>query len=324
MKANKREDFIKRSKEKHGNLNYDYSHVIFINGKTPVILECPLHGQFSIQPQHHLQKSICPECAKISRKLAMDKYNKTKRDSLGEVIQDFSNVHGNKYDYSKVVYTTAREKVIIICKEHGEFEQLSHHHKAGRGCPKCGNAIINVNNGKQYSQEQFISKVLAKNIEGVSLDKTKYISKRKEVIVTCNAHGDYITKAEMLLKGHGCPRCNNSVGESIIKKILISKGINYEEQKGFSNLRFKRVLKFDFYLPSYNACIEFDGEQHFKNVEYWGGEIKYQERLTKDSLKNNYCKLNNIPLLRIRYDDKNIETTIKNFLDSIKINTIFV
>ena len=65
-------------------------------------------------------------------------------------------------------------------------------------------------------------------------------------------------------------------------------------------------LKFDFYLPKYNTCIEYDGEQHFKSVEYFGGYISLIETKERDEIKNKFCLDNKIKLLRIpfnKYDD---------------------
>lgn len=235
-----------------------------------------------------------------------------------EVVKSFIEIHGNRYDYSHVLYKNMRNKVIIICKEHGEFQQLAHHHIAGRGCRLCANKIINVNNGKGFSQEQFIEIIKSKNIPNLSFDKVIYQGKRKDIIVTCSIHGDYITKAEMLLKGNGCSKCRSSVGEDNIRDILKLLHIEYETQKGFQNLSFIRTLKFDFYLTDYNACIEFDGEQHFKSVNFWGGEKGFKSLQIKDIMKNKYCELNNIPLLRIKFNDLNIENKIKIFLENLK------
>jgi len=185
-----------------------------------------------------------------------------------EFVEKVKEVHGNKYDYSKVDYKTTKEKVIIICPIHGEFLQHPHHHLAGRGCRKCANKIININNGRQFTQEQFIEVVKSKNIPNISFEKTVYKSKREKVIVTCKIHGDYETKAEMLLKGCGCPKCTFSKGENLIEDCLNLLNINFQKQKTFDDLKYIRHLKFDFYLPDYNCCIEYDGEQHFKSVKY--------------------------------------------------------
>jgi hypothetical protein len=80
----------------------------------------------------------------------------------------------------------------------------------------------------------------------------------------------------------------------------------YEEEKIFDccvNDKTKKPLRFDFYLPGYNTCVEFDGIQHFKPVNYWGGQLAFESRCRNDHIKNSFCADNNINLIRIKYDD---------------------
>ena len=311
-----------------------------------------------------------------------------KKTESGELILKFIEVHGNKYDYSHVIYKNMRTKIIIECPIHGLFEQCPTHHLRGSGCRKCANQIINVNNGKSFTQQEFIEIVSQKEIPNISFEKSVYQGKRKDIVVTCSIHGDYITKAEILLKGNGCkkcaseklkinrikstsdfiqesknihgelydynyvnytgafnkvniickfhskmfyqtpsihlrgsgcPLCNTSKGEEFIRNILNNIGINFTTQKTFDDLIYQRKLKFDFYLTEYNACIEYDGEQHFREFnKYWGGTEGFQNRIRKDTLKNKYCELNGIKLLRIRFDNLNIEDTVINFINDLK------
>lgn len=69
----------------------------------------------------------------------------------------------------------------------------------------------------------------------------------------------------------------------------------------FIGCRDKRSLKFDFYLPDRNLCIEYDGKHHFEVTEY--GEDKLKDTIKKDTIKNEFCKSNNITLYRISYKD---------------------
>ena len=218
-------------------------------------------------------------------------------------------VHGEKYDYTQTMYSTAKQKLKIICPIHGEQEMLPHHHVRGYGCGKCGKEQINISNGKQLSQEQFLEKV--SSIEGLDFTNSIYKTKRSNITVRCLIHGEYTTKAEVLLKGCGCPKCKSSKGEDIIETWLINNSINYTTQKTFKNCIYERPLKFDFYLSDYNICIEYDGEQHFRPVKYWGGIEGFKKLIIKDELKNLYCQKNNLSLLRISYKDNIIETLEK-------------
>jgi len=90
-----------------------------------------------------------------------------------------------------------------------------------------------------------------------------------------------------------------SLGEEIVRKTLKELNIKFETQKVFQNCKNIRVLPFDFYLPDYNCCIEYDGKQHYVNG--WESVSEIQKR---DNIKNKYCQDNNIKLIRIPYWDK--------------------
>lgn len=249
----------------------------------------------------------------LRQKEALLATNKAKRLTTQQFIDKARALHGDKFDYSITEYVNATTKLKIICTEHGEQEMLPQHHThiKSYGCPICGKQAIN--NHKQFTTEEFISKI--SNIKGLSFEKTIYRTKRKKVIVTCNIHGDYITNAEVLLKGCGCPKCKSSEGEKIIRLILESRNIIVLEQLGFSECRANnnRRLLFDFYLPEKNLCIEFDGKQHFKSIAYWGGDLGLIKRQNYDKIKTEFCKKNNISLLRISYLD-NIEEKLNTII----------
>jgi len=126
---------------------YDYSKVIHTHINDEVIIICKEHGEFKQIPRNHLQGKGCRECG---RKSAADKIRLTNK----EIISIFRNVHGNRYDYSEVVYVTNQDKVKIICKIHGPFWQTPNSHRQRKGCSNCsmskGEALIAsiLDNGK--------------------------------------------------------------------------------------------------------------------------------------------------------------------------------
>ena len=129
MKKLTTQEFIEKSLEIHGD-RYDYSKVNYVDSRTKVIIICPDHGEFEQTPNNHLSGQNCPECAKNYLKEKMT-YSKD------EFIEKSKLINGNKYDYSKVDYINSQTKVIIICSNHGEFEQLPNAHLRGHGCPQC-------------------------------------------------------------------------------------------------------------------------------------------------------------------------------------------
>jgi hypothetical protein len=126
-------DFIKRSIEIH-NGYYSYENVSYINNRTPVIITCPIHGDFNQTPDVHLNGHGCPICAKLN---TADKNTKTSE----EFILQAKKIHGDRYNYSKVDYKRNDTPVSIICPEHGEFQQKPLNHLNGCGCPKCSMMI---------------------------------------------------------------------------------------------------------------------------------------------------------------------------------------
>ena len=240
--------------------------------------------------------------------------NYSKRLNPESWISRAKNIHGDKFNYSQTKYINATTKLDIICPIHGLQTMLPHHHLQGYGCGKCGKEQINKSNGRQLSTESFIEKIKEFNLN-LSFEKTIYKSKRSSLIVTCPIHGDYETKGEILLKGCGCPKCKSSKGESKIREVLDIFNIKYLEQASFKECRAanNRRLLFDFYIPSINTCIEFDGKQHFEPVEYWGGQEGLARRKRSDEIKNKFCTDNNINLLRISYNE-DIEERLKNIV----------
>jgi very-short-patch-repair endonuclease len=134
-----------------------------------------------------------------------------------------------------------------------------------------------------------------------------------KIIITCPIHGDFEQKAYAHKQGGGCSICMDSTGEREIRKFLNKQEINFVSQKKFDDCRNVFPLRFDFYLPDQNLCIEFDGEQHFKKMGYDKDGSVLKRVQINDQIKNKYCKQNNINLLRINYKD-NIQQCLKKSL----------
>jgi hypothetical protein len=143
------ETFIASSINVHGDV-YIYDEVIYINTDEKVIIKCKEHGRFQQTPYHHIhRKQGYPECGII-------KCAKANRLTLEEFIERSNEIHNNEYDYSKVEYINQRCKVIIICKEHGEFEQEAGSHLQGCGCSKCSDE--RGGDAHRLTREKFLQK----------------------------------------------------------------------------------------------------------------------------------------------------------------------
>lgn len=128
------EEFLKQVQEKYHNTCYIYDKETYIDTHTKMRIICPKHGEFWQTPKSHLLY----ECEKCS----YEKRGLKNRKSSEEFIEKAKTVHGNKYDYSKVLYKTAKTPITIICSKHGEFIQKPNDHLNGKGCPKCNESHL--------------------------------------------------------------------------------------------------------------------------------------------------------------------------------------
>jgi len=188
-------DFIIKAREVHGD-RYDYSKVNYVNAKTKIKIICPVHGEFEQIPDSHTNKgNHCDKCGG-SAKLTTEDFIIKARE-----------VHGDRYDYSKVNYVDNKTKIKIICPVHGEFEQTSSKHLISRGCPLCGGST-------KLTTEDFIIK--AREVHGDRYDysKVKYINSHAKIKIICSVHGEFEQTPSSHLSGSGCPTCNCGITNS--------------------------------------------------------------------------------------------------------------
>jgi hypothetical protein len=288
------EEFIQKCKEIHKN-KYDYSKVNYINCKTKVKIVCPIHGEFEQTPlNHYYKKHGCLRCAGHNR-------------TNNEFIVEAKKIHGNKYNYSLVDYKKRHDKVKIICPIHGIFEQQPNNHLHGNGCPNC------VPNRK-LTQKEFIEKANKMHNNKYDYSKADFKNVSSKVVIICPKHGEF----KQLVTNHihnynGCPKCKMSKGEIKVMNFLEQNKIEYKIEKTFKDCKNKIALPFDFYLPKYNVCIEFQGKQHYEKEEFFGGETALEYTKNNDRIKKEFCKKNKIKLIRIKYN-KNINEILTKYL----------
>lgn len=287
-------EFIEKANDKH-NYKYDYSLIKdFKNTKTKVDIICPDHGIFNIRINDHISKGIgCSECS-------LDRIRLSKKD----FIKRANIKHDYKYDYSLVEnFKINKTKVKIVCNIHGVFEQRVNSHLNGQGCPGC----------KKLGLTEFIERSNKIHNNQYSYDKTSFENTNDKSIITCSIHGDFIQRISAHLSGQGCPNCKISKGEREISELLTEMNIEYKSQFRFDDCRNIKKLPFDFYIPSMNLCIEYNGEQHYRSVDFFGGIESFNKRIINDNIKKKFCNENNINFLVIRYDE-NISEKLTNYL----------
>lgn len=295
MIENKTPLFINKAILIHGD-KYDYSLVKYINTKTKVKIICLGHGIFEQTPYHHIRGQGCPKCSKTKKLTTMDFIKKAKL------------IHGDKYDYSLVQYKNMKSIIVIICPKHGEFKQIAESHITQKtGCSKCSKKY-------SYSNDEFkeISSLLHNNKYDYSL--TIYKNNHHKVKIICPEHGEFKQIPSNHLSGKGCQLCKESKGENIIKLWLDKNNIIYNRQHKFNNCIHKRHLSFDFYLPEHNICIEYNGIQHYKPINWFGNKNDFMLQQKRDEIKIDYCNKNNIKLITIKYNENINNILSKNLL----------
>ena len=224
IKINK-EVFIETSKKVHGD-KYDYSKVEYVNKNTNVCIICPEHGEFWQIPHNHKRGAGCPKCSNENNTIK-------KRLPVETFIKKSSEIHGDKYNYSKVKYVNTNTVVSIICPEHGEFWQTPSCHMIGQGCPKCGGTF-------RRSKDDFVNEANKIHNNKYDYSKVEYKNTHTKVCIVCHEknefgeeHGEFWQTPKSHLKGFGCRKCSNSYmdKESFIKKANLVHHDKYDYSK---------------------------------------------------------------------------------------------
>ena len=283
------DEFVEHAIKIHGN-KYDYSEVEYITSCDEIVIGCLVHGKFNQTPTNHLHGG-CSKCAYINSGIQQ-------RKNQNDVIDNFIKIHGNKYDYSSVKYTTIHDKIIIGCFDHGNFEQTPKNHLSGRGCIKCG--ILTSIQASTYTHEDFIEKAIKIHGNKYDYSEVKYIGCRESINVICKKHGSYETLPYLHLQNHNCPKCN-------IRHSKISiQWLKYMEFCHNNNIQHAENIK-EYFIPStlYHAdgfcketktIYEFHGDLWHGNPKIYNSldinpisKISYGELYNKTITKKQKC-----------------------------------
>lgn len=237
----------------------------------------------------YASKVLCPRCTISHSK-------KLNSSDFREYIKE---TRGSEYELLGE-YTNAHEKTAIRHVSCGFVWHVTpSKFKEGTKCPKCSKVLpLSSDRLKEFIKEAGLSdeyQVL-----------NEFDSGKVEAILHHNTCGSsYSTKAIYFRRGSRCPVCNESKGERAIRVFLQRNYVKFKAQEPLEGCVDKQPLPFDFVIKNHNQilAIEFDGEEHYKPIEFFGGLKKYADRTRKDAIKTQYCADNGIPLIRIPYWD---------------------
>ncbi len=264
------ETFITDANKIHGIDTYDYSRVIYRGAHTPVIINCPTHGEFCQRPTSHLNECGCPVCAN-ERTASVLSYTTT------EFATKAKRIHNHRYDYSLSKYANLETKIIIICPEHGKFMQTPASHLNGSGCADCSG-------NKKRSEEEFIraARQIHNNKYEYEYLDTEYRSNAKIKII-CHTHGKFMQMPSAHLSGQGCPKCVSSTSKEETEW-LDSLNIPGEYRQKLLYIGDTKV-KTDAYNPVTNTIYEYWGD-------FWhGNPEKYNQDHINPKNKKTYGEL---------------------------------
>ena len=228
---------------------YDYSLVDYVDNRTKVTLICPKHGKFEQAPRYHLRGQGCPKCG---RKSSVN----TRTSNTSDWILKAKEVHGDRYDYSKVDYVNASTKICIIIKDTGEeFWQQPNNHLSGR------KSLIerHRNAAKQYtmSTEQFVNLAKKRHPIGFDYSVSEYHGSRSPIDIICDTHGRFTTIPMYHLQNDGCPRCTTRVSKP--EQEVFEFVSQYVDDATQSDRTIIKPKELDIVVPSKKIAIEYCG-----------------------------------------------------------------
>lgn len=290
---------IMRLKLKHGD-RYDYSKVFSSKNSDIITIICSKHGEFQQVYGYHLAGNGCQECAG------------NKKINTEDFIKQSIKTHGDKYDYSLTEYRGWNDKVDIICSKHGIFSQTPHNHKRGDGCPKCS--------GKKLNTDDIIESFKTAHGDKYDYSLVVYKGATTPVTIICNKHGEFKQAPIQHKNGKGCIKCKESKGETAVRTFLEKKQIKYIQEYRDKDIYTSNYNRFDFYLPEFNIYVEFQGIQHYKPIDIFGGEESYTKQMYSDLSKmysvyfSHNAELISIPFYYIDRVDEYLTYCLERFI----------
>jgi len=253
--------------------------------------------EFNMNPSDFLLGQRCPKCAGTMKK------------SHDEFVKEVFDAVGDEYEILST-YVNSATKVKFKHKKCNKIFNMAPNNFTSQNqrCPHCNGKKLRTQN--EFEEEVF--KLVGSEYKILG----KYVNKDTKVEfyhVDCGRKFDM--RANNFIRGQRCPHCNESKGEKAIGEYLNCNGIKFKREYRFKDCRNKKTLPFDFAVfinKKLQVLVEYDGRQHFEAIDWFGGEKSLKYLQNNDEIKNNYCRENNIPLIRIPYTVKNIVEFLDN------------
>lgn len=272
----------------------------FVSFREKVRCCCELDGEiWDAYPQNVFRKYGCPRCSSNASRVRLQKTHDQFVSELRSITTTIEPLDQ---------YVDSQTKMRCKCTiDNYEWMIRPNDLLRGKGCPECKR--IKLSKDRIKSLDDVIADIRAINpwIEVIG----EYTGACRPLRCKCILDGkEWDAYPNNLMRGEGCPECAESKGERAVSVWLKNNGIEYVSQYKFEDCKNIKPLPFDFYIPPLRICIEYDGEQHYRPVEFGGCSNERAQQLHKrtmqnDAIKNAFCIENNITLVRIPYYDFN-------------------
>lgn len=285
-------EYLERFKLVHEE-RYDYSSCDFKRAVDKVDIICNTHGIFSQSPDSHLNGAGCPECG-------YEKTLESNRITKDEFVRDANIAHDGKYDYELVVFDSIRDKITIMCPEHGEFIQTVDAHRNGScGCPAC--AIERTSDVLRLTHSEFLERASAKHGDYYSYDQVSYVNSSTHVDIQCPVHGIFQQRPLNHFR-YGCQKCANTTGRSEVEVDLYEYVNQFDPDCISSDRDLISPYEVDIYSKQYKFGVEYNGL-------YWhSSNDTSQDKVisSKHLMKTERCVENGVQLFHV-FEGENID-----------------
>ena len=200
----------------------------------------------------------------------------------------------NNTNFSLVSYVSWKD-VEVKCNTCGITRHTTADNIFRFSCKHCSS--LAYGNTLRSDTETFIKKASMIHNNLYDYSKVNYVDCKTKVEIICKNHGSFYQTPLHHLRKEGCPKCKATIGEKDVRNFLLKHNITFKEQY------YIKPFKVDFYLPNDNVIIEYNGLQHYRPINYFGGIPKFIKQQQRDLDLKNYCSLNNITLIEIPYNE---------------------
>ena len=270
----------------------------YVNSYTKIRVKHNKCGNvYSISPSNFLGGNRCHYC-----------YIEAKRKTNSQFKQEVFNLVGDEYTFLDT-YVNDSTKLRVKHNKCGNEYEVRPHDFLGKlsRCPYCAGIAKKTNT--QFEKEVYD----LVGDEYTFLDP--YVNNHTKLRAKHNECGNIygVRPTDFFAHQSRCPYCSSPKGEDTTNKILKSLGIKYEYQKTFDDLKDVQPLSYDFFIPSQNILIEYQGQQHYEPIDYFGGKDKFKLQQKHDTMKSDYAKAHHYTLIAIPYTEDTF-SKIKKYL----------